>query len=72
MQSEVDELIVTNTRPEDVNRILASPGFRSKVTVLDIYDRDRDLNAALMQRPPDPPPRASAAGARRVRYANRD
>jgi murein L,D-transpeptidase YcbB/YkuD len=22
----------------------------------DIYDRDRDLNAALMQRPPDPPP----------------
>ena len=38
----------------------------------DIYDRDRDLNAALMQRPPDPPPPLAtpdrSGGAEKERY----
>ena len=36
LASEVDELIVTNTRPESIDRIMDRPGYRSKVTVLDI------------------------------------
>ena len=36
LQSDVDELIVTNTRPESIDRVMDRPGYRSKVTVLDI------------------------------------
>lgn len=35
LQSDVDELIVTNTRPDDVQRMINSP-VSSKVTILDI------------------------------------
>ena len=34
--SDVDELIVSNTRPDVLKRVLQSPVLRSKVTVLDI------------------------------------
>ncbi len=36
MESAVDELIVTNTRPDFVDKLLDRPGYRSKMTVLDI------------------------------------
>lgn len=36
MESAVDELIVTNTRPDFVNHLAESPGYRAKLTVLDI------------------------------------
>ncbi len=36
VESDVDELIVTNTRPDHVQAMMESPGYRSKVTILDI------------------------------------
>jgi ribose-phosphate pyrophosphokinase len=35
-ESAVDELIVTNTRPDFVRRVVESPVFRARMTVLDI------------------------------------
>lgn len=36
MESEVDELIVSNTRPDFVKRVLERPGYRRKMTVLGV------------------------------------
>ncbi len=36
LESDLDELIITNTRPDFFQNVLDSPGLRSKVTLLDI------------------------------------
>jgi phosphoribosylpyrophosphate synthetase len=36
LESQLDELIITNTRPDCFQKIMESPGFRSRVTLLDI------------------------------------